>query len=562
MATAVSFLAVGRFDAAVHRWLGTGVDRATAARVGAAAMAVSQTLGFGLVTGALSRWRGLPGLPLLDAARITGAVTGAFMGALAVVILLAALLIGLPDGAPGWTVVPGAALLLLLPVLALVPHRLAGLLPPLALAVPLLAIATVDILAAGTAFWLLLPADPAFAPATVLPAFLLALAAGLVSGTPGGMGPFEITLLTLLPEAPQAELLAAMLGFRVVYFALPAILGAIWLALRPEELAAGAAPLTASGSALATARRAEAGLVRQGDVGIIATSGGTLMGSVTGQALVAVGDPLHDAPPAATLAALRGAASARGRRPLLYKCGARLAVAARAAGWTVIPVAEEAWIAPAAFHTGTPARRRLRRKLRAAETAGVDVTCSEGTLPFADMAGIAAAWVRTRGGERGFSMGRFAPDYVSGQRVYLAHAEGRLIAFATFHEAAREWTLDLVRSAEDAPDGTLFALIAAAIADAADAGLPRLSIAAVRAEGRWPPAADRLSRRIAGDGLRQFKSAFDPAWETFYAAAPDRPSLALGLWDVAWRIHRPRPLAAPPMQAAQHRHENYPVAAP
>jgi phosphatidylglycerol lysyltransferase len=560
-ATSISFLAAGRFDAAVHRWLGTGADEAAAVRTGAAAVAVSQTTGFGLITGALARWRGLPGLPLIGATRVTAAVTGAFMCALAAAILLAGLVTGLPHGAPDWVLAPGAAVLIVYPVLALLPCRPAGLVPPLALALPLLSIATIDLLAASAAFWILLPPDPAFAAAAVLPAFLLALAAGLVSGTPGGVGPFEITLLALLPGAPQAELLAAIFGFRLVYYAIPGVAGAAWLALRDGDAATAptSAPLTSA--TLAAASRAEAGLVRQGDLGVLTTRGGTLVGSVTGQAMVVVGDPIRRVPPGESLAVLGAEASARGRLPLLYKCGARLAGAARASGWAVVPVAEEAWIAPAAFRLATPARRRLRRKLRAAEAAGVEVGHRDGPLPLREMEAVAAEWARSRGGERGFSMGRFAPGYASAQRVYLAHHAGRLAAFVTFHQGAREWTLDLVRARDDAPDGTTFALVAAAIADAAAARLPRVSLAAVRAEGLWHPAASRLARRIAPDGLRQFKAAFDPAWETLYAAAPGRLSLALGLWDVAWRIRRPIPLPAATMQEAQDRHENYPVAA-
>ncbi len=559
-ATALSFAAVGRFDGAVHRWLGTGVEAASAARVGAASVAVSQTLGFGLVTGALSRWRGLPGLALLDTARVTGAVTGAFMAALMVIVVLAALLVGLPDGAPGWVVAPGVAVIVLLPLLSLLPHRHAGLLPPLALLGPLLAIAAADVTAAGIAFWLLLPSEPAFAASAVLPAFLLALAAGLLSGTPGGVGPFEITLLALLPDAPQAELLAAILGFRVICYALPAVLGAAWLALRCDEAVPARVPALSAG-ALASARRAEAGLVRLGELRPLGAPGATFVGAVTAQAVVAVGDPLAETTPAHALAALAAAAAERGRRPLIYKAGARLAAGARSAGWAVVPVAEEAWLDPAAFRVDTPARRRLRRKLRAAGAAGVEVALAEGPLPMGDLAAIAAEWARARGGERGFSMGRFAPDYVAGQRVYVARCGGRPVAFVTFHEAAREWTLDLVRTLPDAPDGATYALLAAAIEDAARAGVLRLSLAAVRPEGRWPAAADRLARRLSGEGLRRFKAAFAPRWETLYAAAPDRLSLALGLWDVAWRIHRPLPLPVPPMQDAQDRHENYRVAA-
>ncbi len=557
-ATAASFAAVGRYDAAVHRWLGTGAQPGRAAEVGAASVAVSQTLGFGLVTGALARWRGMPALTLVDAARVTGAVSLTFMAALAVLVLAVSLALGLPADLSAAVLLPGAALLVLAPALSLAPHRYRAAMPSLGLLAALLGLAALDVAAAGAAFWVLLPDHPALSFAAVLPAFVLALAAGLVSGTPGGVGPFEITLLALLPQAPQVELLAAILGFRIVYYALPAVLGAAWLALRPD--AAPEADVPRRDPCLRSAPRAEAGLARQGELRPIGP-GGLLLAGITTQAVAAVGDPICPVAPARALDALEAEAAARARAPLLYKCGARLAASARRRGWTVLAVAEEAWIAPGRFSLDRPALRGLRRKLRGAEGAGVSVARGDAALPLAEMAAVAAAWAAARGGERGFSMGRFAPGYVAAQRVYLARAEGRLLGFVTFHEGAREWTLDLVRLDPEAPDGTAHALVAAALADAARAGLPRLSLAAVPVARPLPPALDRRVASRSGEGLRRFKAAFDPSWERLYAAAPGRVALALGLWDVAWRIHRPAPLPAPPMQRPQDGYDDYRVAA-
>jgi phosphatidylglycerol lysyltransferase len=298
-------------------------------------------------------------------------------------------------------VLPGVAALLLVPVLSLAPHRFDGAMPPLGLLATLLAVAAVDVAAAGAAFWLFLPPDPALAFAAVLPAFTLALAAGLLSGTPGGVGPFEMTLLALLPEAPQAELLAAILGFRIVYYAIPAVAGAAYLLLRPAIAPERTEPPALSPAALRAARRAEAGLARQGELAPVVGPGAVLLTGVTPQALVAVGDPIAAACPARAIAVLRDAAAARARRPLFYKCGARVAARARRAGWTVVAAAEEAWIAPARFRLDTPAHRGLRRKLRASEAAGVTVVRGGATLPIDEMAEVAAAWAIAHGGSAG-----------------------------------------------------------------------------------------------------------------------------------------------------------------
>ncbi|MWB77006.1 hypothetical protein GLS40_03080, partial [Pseudooceanicola sp. 216_PA32_1] len=74
-ATALSFWAVGRYDAVIHRHLRTGLAPGVASRAGAAAVALSQVLGLGPVTGTLVRWRILPALDAVGAARVTAAVT-------------------------------------------------------------------------------------------------------------------------------------------------------------------------------------------------------------------------------------------------------------------------------------------------------------------------------------------------------------------------------------------------------------------------------------------------------------------------------------------------------
>lgn len=131
----------------------------------------------------------------------------------------------------------------------------------------------------------------------------------------------------------------------------------------------------------------------------------------------------------------RPAGTRGGRR--FYKIGPREAVAARAAGLTILRLAQEAVIAPATHTVEGSAHAGLRRKLRHATKAGVMVR-GAGSLPLEAMAEVAADWAARHGGERGLTTGRWSADYVAGQRVFLAEdAEGRLLAFATFHANAQ-----------------------------------------------------------------------------------------------------------------------------
>ena len=86
LATAVSFWALGRYDVVLHRHLRTGCAPAHAARVVPAAIALGQVLGMGgVLTGALVRWRLLPGLSLVEADKLSLTVALSFFAGLATV---------------------------------------------------------------------------------------------------------------------------------------------------------------------------------------------------------------------------------------------------------------------------------------------------------------------------------------------------------------------------------------------------------------------------------------------------------------------------------------------
>ncbi len=578
LATFLSFAALAQYDALIHRMLATGTDPRAARRAGWAAIALSQTIGFGLVSGALVRWRMLPATSLAQATKITATVAATFLAAWAV--LTAHVLLLVPVRLPGLPLlaVQGLALFglalggglglaaLIRPALRL--GRFTLRLPPLAVAGRILALAALDTGLAALALWALLPAGAELPLLALYPAFLLALGAGFVSGTPGGVGPFEITLVTLLPGPAAPDLLAAILGWRVVYYAAPAALAMALVALRPgAAVAAGhdrllppaARPTPRLAHLLGAAPQAELGLLRQGEHGVWLTSdkqGGWVLGR-SPQALVALLDPFGTASVAALLPELRRLARDEGRLACLYKISPRIAAQARAAGWVVAPVASEVWLDPRRFTLESAARAGLRRKLRKAQKAGLRVETRCGPLGAAEAAALPAlarAWAQARGGERGFSMGRFAPDYLAGQMRMLAWHNGALAGFASFHANAAEWVLDLMRPAADAPDGTMQALVAEAIAEAARCGVARLSLAALPplAAGIDGPAAHiwRQAEKGAGAaGLRQFKMSFAPQLSARYIAAPSRAALALAAADIARTIHRPPPLPAAPAAA-------------
>lgn len=542
--TWVSFRAVAGYDRVLHRHLATGIDADRAGRAGFAAIAIGQTVGMGVLSGALVRWRLLPELGFSGALRLSVLVALTFLMTLGLLCVLALCLV--PD-APvrcdstfalgGIVLLAGAGIACPQPWV-----------PNLITLGKLVALAAVDCLGAGAALWLLLPGDVSIAQ--IIPAFLIALGAGLVSGAPAGLGGFEIMLLLLLPAVAEPDLIAAVVAWRLVYHAVPAIIGAamaLWL--RP-----GPAPTPAAdGRCHAAPQIAEGGLARSAEMSVHPAgflAGRTRHGLV---AMAAVAD----------LAGFAFAARAESRWPVLYKAGGRQAVRARACGMTVMAVAQEAWLDPYSFRLDAPSRAGLRRKLRKALAAGVTYAV-EQTPDWQELAAINARWAASRGGERGFSMGRFDPDYLGGQLVVVARQAGKAVGFASFHRALvqgqRIWTLDLMRPDPCAPDGVAHGLILASLGAARDDWVQRLSLAAVPigCDPHAPGAIAWLGRRFgraSANGLFQFKSAFAPVWQPLYIAGPSTLALAVVGIEIWVRVHRTTRVAN--MSRTTRSHEEY-----
>ncbi|NVK99484.1 DUF2156 domain-containing protein [Ruegeria pomeroyi] len=543
LATAVSFWALGRYDGVAHRHFRTGLAARQARLCGMAAIGFSQFVGCGVLSGSFARWRMIGDLTPALALRLTTFVAITFLLALA---FWASALCLIAPPLPGLRQTGVAGLALLLPitlVLFLLPRLRLGRftlrLPSLRALGAILGWAALDLAAAAAVLWVLLPALSWTDLPLLMSAYVLALAAGLLSGAPGGLGAFELTLLALLPAIPGAELMAAVLAYRLIYVALPA-LAAVPLLLSPPDLRLGRQHrLPRRIHHHPPARpRAETAVVTQSR-GYVLSGGFADMAVVeTDQSLIMLFDPVCGGRhPDLYLLARR--AAQRNLFALVYKCSARVAVSARRAGWRVRHVSDEATLVPADFTIAGSHRRQLRRKLRQAERAGLTVRRAS-TLPLTQMAAVDRLWQEANGRAWGLTMGRFAPDYLARQAVFLAWRGARLEGFVSFHRSRDEWCLDLMRTHPDAPEGTMHALVATALAATAAARVPRLSLAAV--------PAGRLGHRF--DGLRQFKDSFAPRWQPLYMAAPGWTAIALAAADLARHVQAPPPLAAPDAQPA------------
>lgn len=276
---AVSYVVLIGYDALAVRHLGYRLPFRTLAAASFGSFTISHALGLTVLTGGTVRYRiyTRAGIKPLDIALIIALCGWTFW--LGIIVVAGVGLLAAPDlAAPLETVLPasikqftpsikdwaGAILLTGAVAYTVVAwlwrrpirlYRYEFYLPTLRETLLQIAIGAVDLAFAGAALYLLLPEVGAVDLLTWLTIYAVAMVAGALSHAPGGLGVFEIVVLALLPDSPKAEILAALVLFRVIYTYIPFALGLMvigfgeWKAFRSRRAAgrqAGAAPSPAT----------------------------------------------------------------------------------------------------------------------------------------------------------------------------------------------------------------------------------------------------------------------------------------------------------------------------
>ena len=84
-----------------------------------------------------------------------------------------------------------------------------------------IAVGCADLLCAAAVLFMLLPMSAHIDFVGFAGVFLIAIAAGVISNVPGGIGVFETVLLLLMPDVPKDGLLGALVAYRVIYYFAP-----------------------------------------------------------------------------------------------------------------------------------------------------------------------------------------------------------------------------------------------------------------------------------------------------------------------------------------------------
>jgi len=108
--------------------------------------------------------------------------------------------------------------------------------PGPAIGIAQIALGATDFAVAASVVWVLLPPSAHIGYFAFCGLYAAAVAVGLLSHVPGGLGVFEAMLLLMLPQVPTEQLLGSLLAFRGVYYLAPLVTGA--LLFLAEELRA------------------------------------------------------------------------------------------------------------------------------------------------------------------------------------------------------------------------------------------------------------------------------------------------------------------------------------
>ncbi len=241
--TAVSYGVLTGYDVVALRIVGKRVSYARAALASFTSYVFSHNFGFALLTGGTARLRIYQpaGLTIGEVAHIM-VLTGVTFWSGVLLLLGFGLIVQ-----PGTVAVAGVALSYpvhaaigassfgILAAVLLGLKRRAGRrlvlfgrsipLPSVSQALAQIMLASIDIVLAATALFVLLPgAEATLFPALLL-GYLVAIVTGLITHAPGGVGVFEAVMLVSLPEIDRASLFAALLAYRMVYYLIPLAIG-------------------------------------------------------------------------------------------------------------------------------------------------------------------------------------------------------------------------------------------------------------------------------------------------------------------------------------------------
>ncbi|MDH4872999.1 bifunctional lysylphosphatidylglycerol flippase/synthetase MprF [Pseudomonas sp. BN515] len=298
----------------------------------------------------------------------------------------------------------------------------------------------------------------------------------------------------------------------------------------------------------------DGGLVLTGDKALLFHPQGDafLMYARRGRSLVALFDPIGPSHRRAELIwQFRDLCDHHHARPVFYQVRAENLPYYMDIGLSALKLGEEARVDLPRFDLDAKnkAMKDLRYTLSRGQRDGLSLQIYEvGTAPLEQLQAISDAWMQGKQArEKGFSLGRFDPDYLKHFRIATIQFEGKPVAFANLLETEGNTlsSIDLMRVHPHAPKLTMEFLMLSLLLHYKERGHARFSLGMVPLAGLQPRRGAPLTQRLGAlvfrrgeqfynfQGLRRFKEKFQPEWEPRYMAVPAGLDPLVALADTA-----------------------------
>jgi len=279
---------------------------------------------------------------------------------------------------------------------------------------------------------------------------------------------------------------------------------------------------------------------------------GFVMYGVQGRTWAALGDPVG--PPEQIGALIRlflEKCDDYGGVPVFYEISRDYLDRYADVGLTFVKLGEEARVDLTTFTLegshGKKYRSALHRLEREQATFRI-VPAGQSAVVMDQLRAVSDDWLARRsGGEKGFSLGFFEPDYIARFPIAVIEQRGRIVAFANIWPGAQrlELSTDMMRYDARAPKDVMDALFVHVMLWGKELGYRWFAMGMAPLSGFETSSVAPLWSRLASflyehggnvynfQGLRAFKQKFDPVWQPRYLAYPGGLRLARVLADVA-----------------------------
>lgn len=323
---------------------------------------------------------------------------------------------------------------------------------------------------------------------------------------------------------------------------------------QPEPAVAGPDELARARTVIAKSHLTVCNAALTGDKRLLFNDSGDsfVMYQIAGRSWIALGDPVGPQEGAEELVwRFREMSDRHGGQTVFYQAsGDRLPLYVDL-GLAALKIGEEARVPLADFSLDGSARADLRQAHRRAERDGAtfEVLSPEQVMELLPtLEKISNSWLGSKStSEKRFSVGAFSAEYLRNFPMALVRSEGNPTAFANLWTSGTkdELSVDLMRFGNDAPRGAMDYLFIELMKWGRTQGYQwfNLGMAPLAGLERHPlaPAWHRVGNFVFRygehfynfEGLRRYKTKFEPVWEPKYLVARGGLALPRVLVDVS-----------------------------